>query len=58
MDIKKIKIRLIKLGLTQTELGRKLGIPRNRVNDAISGRREGKKYQCEILAYLYPGNRS
>jgi hypothetical protein len=52
MDIKKIKIKLIELGLTQTQLGKKLNIPRNRVNDAIMGRREGRKYQDQISKFL------
>ncbi len=52
MDTKEIKKRLIDLGLSQTQLGKKLKIPRNRINDAIMGRREGKKYQDQIARFL------
>jgi hypothetical protein len=49
---KQTKIQLIKLGITQTQLSKKLKIPRNRVNDAIMGRREGRKYQSQIAKFL------
>ena len=52
MNIKKAKKRLIDLSLTQTKLAKILGIPRNRINDAIMGRREGKKYQIVIAKFL------
>ena len=52
MDSKEARIRLIELGFTQTQLGKKLRIPRNRVNDAIAGRREGRKYQKPIADFL------
>ncbi len=46
------KKRLIDLDLTQTQLAKKRKIPRNRVNDAINGRREGKKYLPMIILAL------
>jgi len=52
MNSKVVRIRLIRLGITQTQLGEILKIPRNRVNDAIAGRREGRKYQKPIADYL------
>jgi plasmid maintenance system antidote protein VapI len=52
MDSKEARKRLIDLGLTQTQLGKKLHIPRNRVNDAIGGRREGRKYIKPIAKFL------
>ena len=52
MDEKEVKKRLIDLGLTQTHLSKILNIPRNRVNDAIKGRREGRKYQSPIAKFL------
>jgi transcriptional regulator with XRE-family HTH domain len=54
MNEKKIKKRLIDLGLTQTELSQQINIPRNRINDAIKGRREGRRYTQQILDFLYP----
>jgi len=52
MDSKLARKRLIDLGLSQTQLAQKTHIPRNRVNDAIAGRREGKKYQQRIAKFL------
>jgi transcriptional regulator with XRE-family HTH domain len=54
MNEKKIKKRLIDLGLSQTELSQQINIPRNRINDAIKGRREGRRYTQQILDFLYP----
>lgn len=54
MNEKKIKKRLIDLGLTQTKLSQQIHIPRNRINDAIKGRREGRRYTQQILDFLYP----
>lgn len=52
MNSKRIRKRLIDLDLSQTQLARKLNIPRNRFNDAIAGRREGKKYLPMIILAL------
>ena len=52
----KIRKRMIDLGLTQTQMARLIGIPRNRINDALKGRREGTRYQQAILDFLYPKN--
>lgn len=52
MDKKEIKKKLIDLNLSQTELAKRLQIPRNRINDAIMGRREGKKYLPMIEEFL------
>ncbi len=52
MDAKLARIRLIEMDLNQTKLGKKLHIPRNRVNDALAGRREGRKYQSRIANFL------
>lgn len=49
---KEVRIRLLNLGINQTELGKKTNIPRNRVNDAIKGRREGRKYRKLIAEFL------
>jgi hypothetical protein len=54
MNEKKIKKRMIDLDLTQTLLSRAINIPRNRINDAIKGRREGRRYAQQILDFLYP----
>lgn len=49
---KDIRRRLIDMGINQTDLGKKINIPRNRVNDAIKGRREGRKYRKLIAEFL------
>jgi ribosome-binding protein aMBF1 (putative translation factor) len=49
---KDVRKRLIDMGLSQTSLGKKLGIRVNRVNDAIAGRREGRKYIKIIADFL------
>jgi predicted transcriptional regulator len=49
---KDVRKRLIDLGLNQTDLGKKTNIPRNRVNDAIKGRREGRRYRKLIADFL------
>lgn len=49
---KEIRKRLIDLGLSQTELGKKINVPRNRINDAIKGRREGTRYRKIIADFL------
>jgi len=49
---KEIRQRLLDLEINQTELGRKLNIPRNRVNDALKDRREGRKYRKPIAEFL------
>jgi len=49
---KDIRKRLIDLGISQTQLSQIIKIPRNRINDAIRGRREGRRYQQTIIDYL------
>jgi len=49
---KDVRKRLIDLGISQTQLSRIIKIPRNRINDAIRGRREGRRYQQAIIDYL------
>lgn len=49
---KDVRKCLIDLGLNQTDLGKKTNIPRNRVNDAIKGRREGRRYRKLIADFL------
>ncbi len=52
MDSKTVRKRLIDLGLTQTQLGKKHNIPRNRINDALAGGTEGRKYLKAIVDFL------
>lgn len=49
---KRYKLKLLRHNLTQTELARAIGTGVNRVNDAISGRPEGRKYLPLIDRYL------
>jgi transcriptional regulator with XRE-family HTH domain len=56
MNEKKVRKRMIDIGVTQTQMANITGIPRNRVNDALRGRREGRRYVQQILDFLYPLN--
>ncbi len=49
---KRIKIRLIELGMTQTELARATGASRHYINHIISGYRTGDKYREAIERVL------
>lgn len=49
---KKIKIRLIELGMSQTELAQEIGASRHYINHIISGYRPGDKYKEAIERVL------
>lgn len=47
-----MKIRLIEIGISQTQLAKILNCGVNRVNDAIKGRPTGKKHWKKIAKFL------
>lgn len=49
---KKVKKRLIDMGMTQTELAALLGVNKVYVTMILYGQRSGKKYQGEIMRIL------
>jgi len=48
----RLKKKLLDLGLTQTDLALELGIPIQRVNDAIYGRPWGNNHLPKIIEFI------
>jgi transcriptional regulator with XRE-family HTH domain len=47
-----VKIQLIKKGISQNELARKMGIPQARISEATHGKQAGNKYIPSIIQEL------
>lgn len=47
-----VKIQLIKKGISQNELARRMGIPQSRISEATHGKRSGNKYIISIIQEL------
>lgn len=52
MDTLKVKIALLKKGLTQTELAKNLGVSRQRISNVITGAVRSKSLEKRIYEYL------
>lgn len=47
-----VKIQLIKKGISQNELARRMGIPQARISEATHGKQSGNKYIASIIQEL------
>lgn len=47
-----VKIQLIKKGISQNELARRMGIPQARISEATHGKQSGNKYITSIIQEL------
>lgn len=47
-----VKIQLIKKGISQNELARRMGIPQARISEATHGKQSGNKYITPIIQEL------
>jgi len=47
-----VKIQLIKKGISQNELARRMGIPQARISEATHGKQSGNKYVTSIIQEL------